>query len=75
MLARILMQGSATDTLDSLAREFQQLPIASLAPALVLLLGGLLLLIAGRHFLRPVLVVTAVRLARAGWKARPAPSA
>jgi hypothetical protein len=60
MLARILMQGSATDTLDSLAREFQQLPIASLAPALVLLLGGLLLLIAGRHFLRPVLVVTAV---------------
>ncbi len=60
MLARILMQGSATDTLDSLAREFQQLPVASLAPALVLLLGGLLLLIAGHHFLRPVLVVTAV---------------
>jgi len=60
MLARILMQGSATDTLDSLAREFQQLPIASLAPALILLLGGLLLLIVGRHVLRPVLVVTAV---------------
>lgn len=60
MIARTLLQGSATDTLDSLAREFQHLPIASLAPALVLLLGGLLLLIAGRHFLRPVLVVTAV---------------
>ena len=51
---------SAAETLDSLAREFQQLPIASLAPALVLLLGGLLLLIAGRHFLRPVLVVAVV---------------
>ena len=51
---------SAAETLDSLAREFQSLPIASLAPALVLLLGGLLLLIAGRHLLRPVLMVVAV---------------
>ena len=34
--------------------------MASLAPALVLVLGGALLLIAGRHFLRPVLVVMTV---------------
>ncbi len=52
--------GSASETLDSLARQFQQLPVASLAPALVLVLGGALLLIAGRHFLRPVLVVMTV---------------
>lgn len=45
-------------TLDALSREFATLPLLSLAPALVLLLGGLLLLIAGRHLLRPVLVVT-----------------
>ncbi|MCE2884489.1 MAG: hypothetical protein LW806_06270 [Planctomycetaceae bacterium] len=45
-------------TLDALSREFATLPLLSLAPALVLLLGGLLLVVAGRHFLRPVLVVT-----------------
>lgn len=56
----VLAQSTATETLDSLAREFQQLPIGSLAPAAILLLGGLLLLIVGRHVLRPVLVVTAV---------------
>jgi hypothetical protein len=53
---------SATATLDSLAEQFQRLPIESLAPAIVLLLGGLLLLIAGRYFLRPVMVVTTVLL-------------
>jgi len=51
---------TATATLDSLAREFQQLPVASLAPAIVLVLSGLILLIAGRHFLRPVMVVTTI---------------
>ena len=53
---------SATDTLDALAGQFQRLPIESLAPAIVLLLGGLLLLIAGRYFLRAVMVVTTVLL-------------
>ena len=53
---------SAAATLDALARELQQLPIASLAPALVLLLSGLLLLVAGRHFLRPVLVMATIGL-------------
>lgn len=62
MLASTSNQTSAAETLDSLAREFQQLPVSSLAPALLLLLGGLLLLIAGRHFLRPVLVVFTVLL-------------
>lgn len=47
-------------TLDALAREFATLPVPSLAPALVLLLGGLLLIVAGRHFLRPVLVITLI---------------
>lgn len=56
------LPGSAAETLDSLAREFQQLPIGSLAPALVLVLAGLLLLIAGRHLLRPVLIVVTVLL-------------
>ena len=55
-----IIPGSASETLDSLAQQFQQLPVASLAPALVLVLGGALLLIAGRHFLRPVLVVMTV---------------
>jgi hypothetical protein len=50
----------ATETLDALARQFQQLPVASLAPAIILLLGGVLLLIAGRHLLRPVMVATTV---------------
>ncbi len=49
-------------TLDALSREFATLPLLSLAPALVLLLGGLLLVVAGRHFLRPVLVVTCIAL-------------
>ena len=53
---------SAAATLDALARQFQQLPVASLAPAVILLLGGILLLIAGRYFLRPVMVVTTVLL-------------
>jgi hypothetical protein len=53
---------TAVETLDALARQFQQLPVASLAPAIVLVLGGLLLLIAGRHFLRPVMVVMTVLL-------------
>jgi hypothetical protein len=53
---------AAVETLDAVARQFQQLPVASLAPAIVLVLGGLLLLIAGRHFLRPVLVVVTVLL-------------
>ncbi len=57
-----LSSTSAAATLDSLAQQFQQLPVASLAPAVILLLGGLLLLIAGRHFLRPVMVVTTVLL-------------
>ena len=51
---------TATATLDALAREFQGLPVASLAPAIVLVLSGLLLLIAGRHLLRPVMVVTTI---------------
>lgn len=55
-------QTTASETLDTLARQFQELPIANLAPALVLFLGGALLLIAGRHLLRPVLVVTTVLL-------------
>ena len=55
-----IIPGSASETLDTLAQQFQQLPVASLAPALVLVLGGALLLIAGRHFLRPVLVVMTV---------------
>jgi hypothetical protein len=50
----------ATETLDALARQFQQLPVASLAPAIILLLGGTLLLIAGRHLLRPVMVAITV---------------
>jgi hypothetical protein len=56
-------QADGADTIGSLAREFQSLPIASLAPAAVLLLAGLLLLVAGKHILRPVLVVTTVLLA------------
>ncbi|MFM7051012.1 MAG: hypothetical protein ACKOYN_02610 [Planctomycetota bacterium] len=47
-------------TLESFAREVQQLPVASLAPALVLFLAGALLLVAGRALLKPVLVVTIV---------------
>lgn len=51
---------SATDTLDSFSRQLQDLPIASLIPAGILLLLGLLLLICGKHVLRPVLVVAIV---------------
>ncbi|MFZ9880982.1 MAG: hypothetical protein ACO3QC_06230, partial [Phycisphaerales bacterium] len=47
-------------TLESLAVQIQQLPVASLAPALVLFLGGTLLFVAGRVLLKPVLVVTIV---------------
>lgn len=51
---------AAQATLDSLARELQNLPIASLAPAAVLLVGGLLLLAFGKHLLRPVLVIAII---------------
>jgi hypothetical protein len=47
-------------TLESLAVQIQQIPVASLAPALVLFLGGALLLVAGRVLLKPVLVITIV---------------
>lgn len=52
--------GQSLETLDSLARELQNLPVASLAPALLLLLGGLVLLFAGKHFLRPVLSIALI---------------
>jgi hypothetical protein len=52
----------AGEAIDSIARELSRMPIQSLAPALILLLGGLLLLIAGRHFLRPVFVIAIVLL-------------
>ncbi|MDI9403966.1 MAG: hypothetical protein QM516_08840 [Limnohabitans sp.] len=56
-----MAQTAATDpSLGSLADRFASLPLPSLAPAMVLLLGGLLLLLAGRHLLRPVLVVTTI---------------
>ncbi len=45
---------------ESLAREFATLPLPSLVPAFLLLAGGLLLLVSGRHLLRPVLVVTII---------------
>lgn len=51
---------AARETLESLAVELQSLPIASLAPALVLALAGIVLLLAGRRLLRPVLVVTSI---------------
>lgn len=54
-------QSVAPDTsVESLADRLASLPLPSLAPAMVLLLGGLLLLLAGRHLLRPVLVVTTI---------------
>ncbi len=51
---------AALETIDSLAREFQSLPLPSFAPAVVLLLTGLLLLVAGRYFLRSALVIAAI---------------
>jgi len=55
-----LEPAQSLETLDSLARELQNLPLASLAPALLLLLGGLVLLFAGKHFLRPVLSIALI---------------
>ena len=51
---------SATATLDAFSLQLQDLPLGSLAPAGVLLLLGILLLVCGRHLLRPVLVVAIV---------------
>jgi len=51
---------SATTTLDAFGLQLQDLPVASLVPAGVLLLLGLLLLVTGKHLLRPVLVVAIV---------------
>lgn len=51
---------TAATTLDSFGHQLQDLPIASLVPAGILLLLGLLLLVCGKHLLRPVLVVTIV---------------
>ena len=48
---------SAATTLDSFSLQLQDLPVASLVPAGILLLLGLLLLICGKHLLRPVLVI------------------
>ncbi len=45
------------ETLQTLAIEVQTLPLASLAPAVVLLAGGLVLLLFGQRLLKPVLVV------------------
>ena len=55
---------SAGATLDSLSLQLQDLPLTSLAPAGVLFVLGFVLLIFGRHLLRPVLV-TAIVLAGA----------
>lgn len=49
--------GEGRETVESLGRELQSLPIGSAAPALVLALLGVVLLVAGRQLLRPVLVV------------------
>ena len=51
---------SATTTLDAFGLQLQDLPVASLVPAGVLLLLGLLLLVTGKHLLRPVLVIAIV---------------
>lgn len=51
---------SAATTLDSFGLQLQDLPIGSLVPAGILLLLGLLLLVCGKHLLRPVLVITIV---------------
>jgi hypothetical protein len=51
---------AAVATLDSLVIELRDLPLTSLVPAGMLFLLGLLLLIAGKHLLRPVLAVAIV---------------
>jgi len=51
---------AAVATLDSLVIELRDLPLTSLVPAGMLFLLGMLLLIAGRHLLRPVLAVAIV---------------
>ncbi len=45
------------ETLQGLALEVQTLPLLSLAPAAVLLAGGLVLLLFGQRLLKPVLVL------------------
>jgi hypothetical protein len=54
--------GEGRETVESLGRELQSLPIASAAPALLLALLGVVLLVSGRHLLRPVLVVALLAL-------------
>lgn len=51
---------SATATLDAFSLQLQDLPVTSLVPAGILLLLGLLLLVCGKHLLRPVLVIAIV---------------
>lgn len=51
---------AAVATLDSLVIELRDLPLTSLVPAGMLFLLGLLLLIAGKHLLRPVLAIAIV---------------
>lgn len=51
---------SATATLDAFSLQLQDLPLGSLVPAGILLLLGLLLLVCGKHLLRPVLVIAIV---------------
>ena len=54
--------GEGRETVESLGRELQSLPIGSAAPALLLAILGIVLLVAGRHLLRPVLVVALLAL-------------
>lgn len=51
---------AAVATLDSLVIELRDLPLTSLVPAGMLFLLGLLLLVAGKHLLRPVLAIAIV---------------
>lgn len=51
---------SANATIDAFSLQLQDLPLASLVPAGILLLLGLLLLVSGKHLLRPVLVIAIV---------------
>jgi hypothetical protein len=60
MDAQTTTASSATATLDAFSLQLQDLPVTSLLPAGILLLLGLLLLVCGKHLLRPVLVVAIV---------------
>lgn len=60
MDAQTTQLSPAGTTLDSFAHQLQDLPLASLIPAGVLFLLGVLLLVCGKHLLRPVLVITIV---------------